>query len=531
MGINKKRTEPLKETKTESHLNWMAGTSYDVKNPLVRLQMAASSCFFGEPMYYHDEKDSKKTRVDGLHRPGSLGTLAHLRETLDALDPVEWRGMSPQQMMESAIDAALDHDADATLRLAAHLREVDHMRTTPQVILVRAAHHKNVRGTGLIKKWAPFIVKRGDEPAVGMAYHFAVYKDKAIPNALKKAWAFYLSNLSEFQLAKYRMENRQVKTVDVVNLVHAKSPAIGKLVKGNLKLEENTWESLISKNGSSKKTWMEAIDLMGHMALLRNLRNLTQNGVEPSYFVDKLVATAKNGQQLPFRYVTAFEELKRNGASPAVLDAIEQCLEISLAEMPKFKGKTMCLSDNSGSAHGAHTSQFGSTTVAKIDNLTSVIAAMCSDEGHVGVFGNMLKRIPIRKKSSLLDQVENVHKVGQTVGEATENGVWIFFKEAIQNKEHWDNIFVFSDMQAGHGGLYGVNPSEYHDYVCHGRHIDVAKLVKTYRQKVNPNVNVFLVQTAGYQDTLIPEFYRKTYILGGWSENLLKFAAKMIESF
>jgi hypothetical protein len=40
-------------------------------------------------------------------------------------------------------------------------------------------------------------------------------------------------------------------------------------------------------------------------------------------------------------------------------------------------------------------------------------------------------------------------------------------------------------------------------------------------------VKVFLVQIAGYQDTLMPEFYDRTYILGGWGEGLLRFAAEM----
>jgi hypothetical protein len=33
-----------------AHLNWMGGRSWDINNPLTRLRVAASSCFFGEPM-------------------------------------------------------------------------------------------------------------------------------------------------------------------------------------------------------------------------------------------------------------------------------------------------------------------------------------------------------------------------------------------------------------------------------------------------------------------------------------------------
>ena len=36
-----------------------------------------------------------------------------------------------------------------------------------------------------------------------------------------------------------------------------------------------------------------------------------------------------------------------------------------------------------------------------------------------------------------------------------------------------------------------------------------------------------MVQIAGYKDTLVPEFYDRTYILGGWGEGLLRFADAM----
>ena len=38
---------------------------------------------------------------------------------------------------------------------------------------------------------------------------------------------------------------------------------------------------------------------------------------------------------------------------------------------------------------------------------------------------------------------------------------------------------------------------------------------------------MFLVQVAGYQDTLVPEHYRRTYILGGWGPGILGYAAEM----
>ena len=84
-------------------------------------------------------------------------------------------------------------------------------------------------------------------------------------------------------------------------------------------------------------------------------------------------------------------------------------------------------------------------------------------------------------------------------------------------------------MQAGHGGLFGTKPDAYRDFIWSkgGHYIDVPKLIAAYRAQVNPKVMVYLVQVAGYADALVPEFYDRTFILGGWGEGLLRFAAQM----
>lgn len=524
MKVNAKKTT---STKNDRHLNWMDGGSYFLSDPIQTLRLAAASCFFGEPMYYHSAKDSKTPRASA----GRLATAdsKRLRETLMGMDPQDWRGLSPAELMVSAIDKALDFDPERTLALAAELRSLHYIRTTPQIILVRAAHHPKVRGTGLIRLHAPGILLRADEPATGLAYQLSEYGvSKPIPNSLKKAWAEALVKASGYQLAKYRMEDREVKTVDVVNLVHAHSSAINLLMKDKLRNTDQTWEAIISKNGSTLEAWTDAVEVMGHMALLRNLRNLQTAKVPTALYLDKLKAGVADGKQLPFRYYSAYNALRDVSAGGPVLDAVEECLTLSLGNMPKLPGRVMSLCDNSGSAWGAMTSEMGSVEVAKIGNLSGVIAGSLADEGYLGVFGNQLEVMPVRKKASVFDQVDRACKVGrERVGQDTEHGIWLFWDKAIREEEHWDHVFVFSDQQAGHGGLYGTNPALYADYTWQSRYIDVSKLVNTYRSRVNPKVNVYLVQVAGYQDTILPEYYKRTYILGGWGAGIFKFAHEM----
>ncbi|WP_221091220.1 TROVE domain-containing protein [Deinococcus aquaedulcis] len=511
------------------HLNFMGGPSYDITDPLQTLRVTAASCFFGEPMYY--ARDVKDTRPQRPHR-GRLNDLhlAHLQATLGALDPGENRTLTPAQRLERAIDAALDADPAGTLALAAELRGEWNIRVTPQVILVRAANHAAVRGTGLIREHAPGIIRRPDEPATGLAYQLSAY-GKPIPNSLKKAWKRALEQVPASALAKYRLEGRDVKTLDVVNLVHAFSPAIDGLMRGTAKLEGETWESLISAKGSGQPQWTEAVQVMGHMALLRNLRNLVKHGVAPELFTEKLVAGAARGKQLPFRYYSAYRAVKEASAPHAVLTAVEDALEVSLGELPHFPGRVMSLCDNSGSAQGTATSSMGQMQVSTIANLSAVLTARRADEGHVGVFGDRLETF--RVQGRVMPNLERAERLAQTIGGATENGIWLFWDRAIRERQHWDHVFVYSDMQAGHGGLYGTDVGAYKAYVWPGggHYIDVPKLIQTYREQVNPQVMVYLVQVAGYSDTIVPETYRGTFILGGWGDGLLRYAHAMSQQF
>lgn len=531
--VNKTRGDVVRES---AHKNFMGGNSWDIQDPLLRLEIAAKSCFFGEPMYYHTDKSDDRPK-----RVGVGGSIVHrpfhetLSKTLGSIEGTDWRDHTPAQRIESAIDAALAKDVEKTLELAARLRNEEHFRTTPQVIMVRAANHKAAKGTGLISKYAERIMRRLDEPAVQLAYQLSTYgKDAPIPNALKKAWRKMLEGATEYGLAKYRMENRVVKLVDVVNLVHPKSAIVDKLVKGELSNDERTWEAIISKEGSSKEAWTKALDVMGHMATLRNLRNLHEKGVDPSLYVSKLVEGAKDGQQFPFRYYSAYQAVKQVGGTGKVLDAIEEALNASVGNLPAFSGRVMSLCDNSGSAQGTATSSLGSVKISTIGNLTGVLTGMRADDGHLGVFGDQLETFAVRPKGSVFEQLEKAEGLAKGIGDGTENGIWLFFDRAIKKKEHWDHVFIYSDQQAGHGGLYGTEECARvyaREYAWpldpHKKYIDVAKLVSKYRATVNSKVMVYLVQIAGYQDVIVPEFYDRTFILGGWSDSLLRFAASM----
>jgi hypothetical protein len=355
-----------------------------------------------------------------------------------------------------------------------------------------------------------------------------------MPSLLKRTWAERLEEYSRYQLNKYKGKS----LIDLVRLSHANSADIDELMTtGTLKVSETeqTWESL----KSAGKTWEDILSTinMPHMALLRNLRGIFTE-ISNKFIAEHTLTQLKNGvekgKQFPFRYWSAYKAIQHTDVhnKQMILDALEECMDTAVANMPKLDGRVMSLCDNSGSAHGTLNSEYGSVTVSEIANLSALITGLQSEEGHVGVFGDRLDTRGVSKRNGLLTQLAESNKIGNGIGGGTENGIWLFWDKAIKNKEHWDTVFIYSDMQAGTGGLYGEHASDYRDFQWKdGRHIDVLALVNHYRKTVNPKVNVFSVQVAGYNNSVLPENLYRGALLAGWTGKEPIFAKAIIDAW
>ena len=170
MTVNKKRTKPIivEKAQKDAHLNFMGGHSHDIKDVMLRLICMSASSFFGEPSYYKGQapkRGNSKKRFPYHGRTLDNDQRNYLREVLNAVDDYEWRNLTPAESMEKAINEALDVEPEATLQWAAMLRQNEFIRTTPQIIMVLAANRPDLRGSGLVRKYAGEIIRRLDEPA------------------------------------------------------------------------------------------------------------------------------------------------------------------------------------------------------------------------------------------------------------------------------------------------------------------------------------------------------------------------------
>lgn len=520
-------------------VNYMGGISYKF-DPLNTLKMISASSIFAEPQYY---------RSSGLKDRGYLEPHSSEKKYLIFDIP---EGTTSSELMIKAVNEALDYDFEGTLNWARELRYDYYMRLNPQLIMVLAAMHPKREeftktNPGKFKFLNNLIMRRADEPATQLSLYLYLNGNKEkLPSILKRSWADRISGFSRYEFGKYK--NADIGLIDTIRICHAKSPLVNELMQsGTIEIDEETttWERLRS-SGMSFKEILKTIELP-HMALLRNLRNIFKeldDDVDREFaynILNKLVQGVKGGKQFPFRYYQALNQIKNNEDvkfRPLLIDKLEECIDISIENMPRLKGKTACLSDNSGSAWGTFNSEYGTMTVAEIDNLSSVITAMNSDEGEVFAFGDKLINFPISKRNGALTQSREISETARReVGGSTENGIWLFFQNAIDKKIKYDNIFIYSDMQAGHAGLYGKGSS----YVVDGenyatgegytKYIDVLKLINKYRSTVNPKVNVFSVQTAGYDNVLIPEYLYRGALLYGWTGKESLFANELINQW
>lgn len=509
--------------------NFMGGNSYSL-TPISTLKIIAASSIFGEPMYYRDGLEVPKTISNHMSLLEYSIFSAFLQDKKTAAD-----------VFTSAVDKALDFDFEKTLELAVELRKEYFMRLNPAVIFVRASIHKgrktfNEKNPGRMREVGKLIANRPDDLTNQFEYYMFINGSKSkLPSVVKRTWAEKLQEFSRYQLNKYKGK----LLVDLVRISHANNADIDDLMANKLIVEESekTWENLRSE----RKTWKEIFKTIKipHMALLRNLRGIFSE-THDIEFARLVVAHLKDGvltgKQFPFRYWSAYKAIV--GATDVMhkgilTDALEECIDVSVANMPKLSGKVMCLSDNSGSAWGSFTSEMGTVSKAEIANLSSLITAQQSEEGYVGVFGDKLSVQPVSKRNGLLTQLAETSARGKQQGGGTENGIWLFWDNAIQKKEHWDTVFIYSDMQAGHGGLYGVDSTQYKKFAHKkgGMYIDVLALVEEYRKTVNPKVNVFSVQVAGYSNSVLPENIYRGALLAGWTGKEPMFANSIIQTW
>lgn len=387
-------------------------------------------------------------------------------------------------------------------KAALYARHTYGMRSVSHLVAGELA--KSVKGERWTKRFYAQVVRRPDDVMETLAYYLAVY-GRPVPNSLKKGLGTALAGFDEYQVAKYRREHGAFKMVDAVNLVRPKATvALSKLVRGEL-APAQTWETKLTQAGGGEtanqvaaaksQAWGELVRerKLGYLALLRNVRNILTHAPE---LVDELCQqladerAVRKSLVFPFQFLSAVEVLKQGNLSGVnrVMDALNQAIDYSLANVPKFEGNTLIALDSSGSMVG-RPQTIGSLFAA------TLVKAIGAD---LMLFSDDARYVSLNRRDTTLTAAQSIPFIS---GGTNFNAI---FQRA---NRAYDRIVIVSDMQGWVGGGAPVQP--FADYQ------------KQYR--VTPRVYSFDLKGCGTLQ--FPQ--ERVYCLAGWNDRVFEMMQKL----
>jgi hypothetical protein len=334
--------------------------------------------------------------------------------------------------------------------------------------------------------------------------------------------------------------NKEVKLRDALFLTHPK-PAneAMKVLFGKIATETldtpYTWETELSNAGqtgkSKKSVWEELIlsGKVGYMALLRNLRNMLQEGIseECIRLVCKTLSDKDQvlkSKQMPYRFLSAYRSLmaeentshfSRGCTAPGlvkglmspvehanmVIDALETAIKYSVENLPMFNGeKVLVVTDVSGSMI-TPISPNSKVTMFDIGAMFAMIAAKACDLGVAGMFGDRFSTLNVNLMG-ILESVQDIYNREGEVGYST-NG-WKVLEYAHKQNLCFDRIMIFTDCE-----MYGTSR----------RGDDFNERWQTYRS-INPNAKLYLFNLAGYGTSPVRVGDNGVYHIAGYSDKV-----------
>ncbi len=372
---------------------------------------------------------------------------------------------SGQKIGERIASLAAQVKPQELAALALEARSEHNLRHVPLLLTAELAKH----GGPVVATTITQVIQRADEIAEFLTIYWRNGKTP-IAKQVKKGLASAFQKFNAYALAKYDRE-KAIRLRDVLFMVHAKpkdeaqAELWKQLVDGTLP-PADTWEVALSAGGDKRETFERMLreGTLGYLALLRNLRNMAESGVDEGLVRDAILARKGAQRVLPFRYVAAAR------ASPRFEPYIDQALSEAVAGMPILSGRTLVLVDVSGSMNATLSSNSDLTRMDAAAALASVIHG----DLRVLTFSQALVEVPPRRGMAGVDAIIRSQPHG---GTALAQAV-----ATVNAKFAHDRLIVITDEQSTDGRVpdpvaeqaYMINVASNRNGVGYGKwtHID-----------------------------------------------------------
>lgn len=304
--------------------------------------------------------------------------------------------------------------AEKVAAMAIEAREKMKLRHIPLFLvreMARHASHRKLVGETLSK-----VIQRADELAEFVSIYWKE-KKQPLSKQVKLGLAKAFTKFDEYALAKYNRDG-VVKLRDVLFLCHAKPESEvqadlwKRLIDGKLQTPD-TWEVELSASKDKKTSWTRLLDerKLGGLALLRNLRNMREAGVDQN-LINIHLDQMRTDRVLPFRFIAAAR------TNPTLEPSLEGAMLRSLDQAPKLMGHTVLLVDVSGSMNQSLSAKSDLTRLDAAYGLAMLLREICQ-QVSIYSFSMKLCVIPPRRGFALRDAIDSSQEhSGTPLGEA-----------------------------------------------------------------------------------------------------------------
>lgn len=365
--------------------------------PLQQLRRSVLSCLLWERSFYESGQDIGE-RIQGLAAE-----------------------MYTRNPTRAAISVA---------ELAVEARTQHHLRHVPLLLVREMAR----RGGGLVSSTLNQVIQRADELAEFLAIYWAGGRTP-ISKQVRKGLAMAFRKFDAYQLAKYNRD-KAVTLRDVMFLVHpqpldeAQAAVWAKLANDELP-PPDTWEVALSGGADKRAAFTRLLleDKLGYLALLRNLRNMDEAGVDPELVQRAILARKGAGNVLPFRYIAAVR------AAPRFATQLDAALKACIDGSPKLSGRTAVLVDVSGSM-GERLS--AKSDLRRIDAAAALASVINGDVVRTFVFNTAAGEIPTYRGLAGVEPIVRLCRGGTSLAAGL----------ALTNRAQYDRLIVITDEQS-----------------------------------------------------------------------------------
>lgn len=425
-------------------------------------------------------------------------------------------------------------DPQFVAKLAVYTRNEMHLRSIPLLLVVELA--KTHTGDDLVSRTIDKVVMRADEiMELLMCYQWrnnrlGRKKLAGLSHQIQVGLQRAFNRFDEYLFAKYDRDNLEVKLRDALFIVHPKAKdeaqqAVFDKIANRTLEKPYTWETELSAVGQKRydtpemrkaaftEKWSELIrsGRMGYMALMRNLCNMLNSNVcyEDMKLVAKRISDEHEvqcSQQLPFRYLAAYNELSINTLHDTrmMLNALEEAVQHTAASIKGIdkNSRILLACDTSGSMLHRLSAR-SSIMYYDIGILLAMLLQNRCTKVISGMFADTWKVIKLPSKEILRNTIMMRKHLGE-VGYGT-NGVapllWLIHKRVIMDK-----VMIFTDCQfwsESYGGYAQLFYETWRDY-----------------KQIAPDAKLYLFDLAGYGQMPISIQKNDVYCIAGWSDRI-----------